>query len=380
VLTGFGPFVAVYLTSERWTQLDIGLVLTTGSLVALAGQMPGGALVDAARSERFVAGLGITAIGVSALALALWSIFPVVEAAAVLQAAAACLLGPAIAAISLGLVGHAGMGERVGRNARFASLGTGAAAIAMGAIGYFISPRAVLFVTAAFVLPALLALSFIREKEIDPARAHGGIGAEGAGPHPHRPAVSLVGLVRRRELVIFAACAMLFQLANAAMLPLMASGVTTRASEWATVVVAACIVVPQVVVAVMAPWVGRSAQRWGRRPLLLVGFAMVPLRAILFAVVTDPYWLVAVQLLDGITASVLGVMVPLVVADVTRGTGRFNLSLGIVGTAMGIGASLSTTLAGYVSDHLGSPVAFLGLAAIAAAGLALVWALMPETR
>jgi MFS family permease len=379
VLTGFGPFVAVYLTSERWTQLDIGLVLTTGSLVALACQMPGGALVDAARSKRLVAGVAITMIGVSALALAAWPIFPVVEAAAVLQAAAACMLGPAIAAISLGLVGHDGIGERVGRNARFASLGTGAAAIAMGAIGYFISARAVLFVTAAFVLPAVLALTFIRDKEIDPARARGGTEEGDAGPPPHRRAVRLRSLARRRALVIFAGCAMLFQLANAAMLPLMAGAVTMRASEWATVLVAASIVVPQAVVAVVAPWVGRSAQRWGRRPLLLVGFAMVPLRGILFAVVTDPVWLVAVQLLDGITASVFGVMVPLVVADVTRGTGRFNLSLGIVGTATGIGASLSTTLAGYVSDHLGSSVAFLGLAAIAAAGLALVWTLMPET-
>ena len=107
---------------------------------------------------------------------------------------------------------------------------------------------------------------------------------------------------------------------------------------------------------------------------------MVPIRGILFAVVTDPYLLVAVQLVDGITAAVFGVMVPLVIADVTRGTGRFNLSLGIVGTATGLGASLSTTLAGYVSDHFGSPVAFLGLAGIAAAGLTLVWALMPETR
>jgi MFS family permease len=377
VLTGFGPFVAVYLTSQRWTQLDIGLVLTTGSLVALVGQMPGGALVDAARSERFVAGVGITAVGVSALALALWPIFPVVEAAAVLQAGAACVLAPAIAAISLGLVGHARMGERVGRNARFASLGTGAAAIAMGASGYFLSTRAVLFVTAAFVLPALVALTFIRDKEIDPARAHGGVGEGEAGLHPTS---GLRSLLPGRALVIFAGCAMLFQLANAAMLPLVAGAVTMRASEWATVLVAACIVVPQAVVAIIAPWVGRGAQQWGRRPLLLVGFAMVPLRGVLFAFVTDPYWLVPVQLLDGITASVFGVMVPLVVADVTRGTGRFNLSLGTVGMASGIGASLSTTLAGYVSDHLGSPVAFLGLAAIAATGFVLVWALMPETR
>jgi MFS family permease len=380
VLTGFGPFVAVYLTSQKWTQLDIGLVLTIGGLVALVGQMPGGALVDAARSERLVAGAAITTIGTSALALAAWPIFPVVAGAAVLQAAAACVLGPAIAAISLGLVGHAAMGERLGRNARFASLGTGLAAVAMGATGYLISNQAVFLVTAAFVIPAVLALSLIREKEIDPDRAHGGIPGENTEPQPHRHALGLGDLLRRRPLVIFAACVMLFQLANAAMLPLMSSVVTMRASQWATVLVAACIVVPQLVVAAVSPWVGRSAQRRGRRPLLLLGFAAVPIRALLFATVSDPYLLVAVQLLDGVTAAVFGVMVPFVVADVTRGTGRFNLSLGIVGTAMGIGASLSTTLAGYVSDHFGSSVAFLGLAGIAAMGLALVWTLMPETR
>ena len=145
-----------------------------------------------------------------------------------------------------------------------------------------------------------------------------------------------------------------------------------RSGQWATVLIAACIVVPQLVVALVSPWVGRSAQRYGRRPLLLLGFAAVPLRAVLFATVTDPYLLVAVQLLDGITAAAIGVMVPFIVADITRGTGRFNLSLGIVGTATGIGASLSTTLAGYVSDQFGSQVAFLGLAGIAATGLALV--------
>lgn len=379
VLTGFGPFVAVYLTSQRWTQLDIGLVLTTGTLVALAGQVPAGALVDAAPSKRLAAGCAMVAIGASALALAAWPIFPVVQAAAVLQAAAACVLSPAIAAISLGLVGHAAMGERVGRNARFASLGVGLMAVAMGATGYFISNRAVFFVTAAFVIPALLALAVIREAEIDRDRAHGGINERIDGARPHRRA-SLGSLMRRRPLVTFAACAMLFQLANAAMLPLVASTVTTRSGQWATIVIAACIIVPQVMVAVVSPWVGRSGQRYGRRPLLLLGFAALPIRAILLAAVTDPYLLVAVQLLDGIAASVFGVMVPLIVADIARGTGRYNLSLGVVGMAGGIGASLSTTLAGYASDLFGTPVAFLGLAAIAAAGLALVWGLMPETR
>jgi predicted MFS family arabinose efflux permease len=374
VQTGFGPFVSVYLTAQKWTQVDIGLVLSAAGLVALAGQIPGGALVDLAKSERLVAGLAVAAISVSALAYAAWPILPVVMSAAVLHACASCVLGPAIAAISLGLVGHAAVGERLGRNARFASIGNGLAAAAMGACGYFLSARAVFFVTALLLAPALLALRAMAANEIDPERAHGFL------TRRHRPPVKLADLLRQRPLLILAGCVMLFHLANSAMLPLMGSVVTMRSSQWATVLIAACIVVPQLVVAALSPWVGRRAQSWGRRPLLLLGFAALPVRGLLFATVKDPNLLVAVQVLDGLTAAVFGVMVPLIIADLTRGTGHFNLAQGIVGTTTGIGASLSTTLAGYASDHFGSQFAFLGLAAVAAAGLAAVWLLLPETR
>src|SRR5262249_62395306 len=161
----------------------------------------------------------------------------------------------------------------------------------------------------------------------------------------------------------------LVQLANGATPPLVAGIVSGRPSVWATVLVAACGVVPQIVVAVFSPSVGRWAQRWGGGPVLLVGFAALPIRGLLFMVTTDPYLLVAVQVLDGICAAVFGVLVPLTIADITRGTGRFNLAQGIVGSATGIGASLSTTLGGWMSDRLGSSSAFLGLALIAGAGL-----------
>jgi MFS family permease len=376
VQTGFGPFIAVYLTTQAWTQGDIGLILSVGGLVALMGQMPGGAIVDAARSEKLVAGLAVAAIGMSALAYAAWPAFPAVLAAAVLHSGASCVLGPCIGAISLGLVGHGRISERLGRNARFASIGNGLAAAAMGACGYFLSNRAVFIVTALLVGPALLALSHLRASEIDPKKAHGG---EPELTH-HVPIASLLSSERRRTLMIFAACMMMFHLANAAMLPLMGGVLTMRSSEWAPVMIAACIVVPQLVVALISPWVGRRAQQWGRRPLLLIGFAALPVRGVLFAIVPDPNFLVAVQLLDGISAAMLGVMGPLIVADITRDTGRFNLAQGIMGTAIGIGASISTTFAGQMTDHFGSMAAFLGLAGVAAAGLTLVWALMPETR
>jgi predicted MFS family arabinose efflux permease len=376
VQTGFGPFVSVYLTAQRWTQVDIGLVLSAAGFVSLIGQMPGGALVDAARSERFVAGLAIAAICVSALTYAALPIFPTVLAGSILHAAASCVLGPAMAAISLGLVGHAAIGQRLGRNARFASIGNGLAAAAMGACGYLLSARAVFIVTVLLLVPALIALRAIAENEIDPERAHG-------APPRHvsaKPPTRAGALMNNRPLLIFAGCLLLFHLANSAMLPLVGSVVTMSSARWASVIIAACIVVPQLVVAALSPWVGTRAQIWGRRPLLLIGFAALPIRGLLFAFISNPSILLAVQILDGITAAVFAVMVPLIVADLTRDTGHFNLGQGILGTATGIGASLSATFAGYLTDRFGSPVAFGSLAAIAFVGLTLVWLLMPETR
>jgi MFS family permease len=377
VQTGFGPFVSLYLTTQKWTQVDIGLVLSAGGLVSLAGQIPGGMLVDAARSERLVAGFAISAIAASAFAYAAWPFFPVILAAAVLHAAASCMLGPAMAAISLGLVGHTRIGERLGRNARFASVGNGLAAAVMGTLAHFLSaPRVVFIVTVALLGPALLALGLISPREIDADSCHGGKPLP-----PVKPLrTEVLHLLRKRPLLILAGCVMLFHLANAAMLPLMAGVLTTRSGDLATVFVAACMVGPQVIVAMFSPWVGRKASAWGRRPLLLIAFATVPVRGLLFGLVTNPYLLIAVQLLDGIAGAVLAVTVTLIVVDMTRGTGHFNLGQGIVGTTMGIGASLSPTLAGYLSDRFGSATAFFGLAAIAAVGLAAVWALMTETR
>ncbi|HEY1981090.1 MAG TPA: MFS transporter [Xanthobacteraceae bacterium] len=376
VQTGFGPFVSVYLTTQRWTQVDIGLVLSAAGFVSLIGQMPGGALVDAAKSERLVAGIAVAAICFSALSYALFPNFPMVLAGSVLHSLASCILGPAMAAISLGLVGHIAISERLGRNARFASVGNGLAAAAMGACGYLLSARAVFFVTVILLIPALVALRTISNSEIDPERAHG------ARPRVPRiqPPIKPGELMRNRPLLIFAGCLLLFHLANSAMLPLIGSVVTMRSSQWATVIIAACIVVPQLLVAALSPWIGTWAQTFGRRPLLLIGFAALPVRGLLFAVVTDPSLLLAVQLLDGVTAAVFSVMVPLVVSDLTRGTGRFNLGQGIIGTATGIGASLSATLAGYTTDRFGSPTAFAALAAIALGGFAVLWFLMPETR
>ncbi|ARO56769.1 Major facilitator superfamily MFS_1 [Methylorubrum extorquens] len=374
--TGFGPFLAVYFTQQKWTQSDIGLALTVGSLVSLLGQMPGGAFVDASRSKRFAAGFSAFWVGASAVMLAALPTYLVVMLAMAIHSAASCVLTPAIAAISIGLVGHARAGERLGRNASFSAVGNALGAAGMGAIGYYLSNNAVFYLAGVLVIPALVSLSFIPSgRAVEAGRPR----PAAQEPEP-REAGGISALLKNRALLCFAACMVLFFLANAAMLPLVGSVMTLRASETATALVAACIMVPQAVLALTAPFVGRLAERWGRKPLLVIGFAALPVRGLLFAFVSDPYWMVAIQVFDGISASVLGVMVPLIVSDVTRGTGRFNTALGAVGTGMGIGAALSTALAGFMADELGSRTAFLGLAIVGAAGLALVLLIMPETR
>ena len=376
IQVGWGPFVAVYLTSESWTQLDIGLILTVGTLAAMALQIPLGALVDYVPAKRLLAAAAVIAISGSALLLALWPFFSLVLGAKVLHAIASCLAGPVLAAISLGLVGHTLLGSRLGRNARFLSLGNAIAAGLMGGVASYYSNQAIFFLTAAFGVPALIALAQIRSTDIDPELARGGTHKQEAAPWTD----ALSGLASNRPLLIFASTMVLFQLSNAAMLPIIASSLTVRAPQWASVVIAICILAPQFVVAVIAPWVGRTAQSWGRRPLLILCFVPLCVRSAVFAASNDPSTIVAAQLLDGISAATLGVLVPLVIADTTRGTGHFNFAQGIVGVAVGIGASLGTTIAGYVADMFGHAVTFLFLGSVGAAGFLLVLAVMPETR
>ena len=371
---GFGPFLTVYLTSEKWTNADIGLVLTIGSLFGLIGQLPAGALVDAVGRERTLAATCTLIVGATAFSIALWPTFYAVIVSQVFHSAASVVIGPALAAISLGLVGHRLIGERLGRNARFSSLGSMFAAASMGACGYYLSSQAVFFVSAAMTIPAVMALYLIRpsdfhREELEPK------------PEPEYHLLQAAKtIMRKRALLILAGAVGLFHLANASLLPLAANLITLRSSKSATILVALCIIVPQFIVAIISPWMGRYGDEHGRRPLLLLGFGALPVRAVLFAWSSDPMVMVAVQVLDGVSASALGVLIAGVVADITKDTGNFNLALGFVGVAMGIGASISTTLAGEFAQHFGTSSAFLLLAVIGLLAFLVITLAMPETR
>jgi hypothetical protein len=244
-------------------------------------------------------------VAAGALIIASWPSFPLVLTALVLQAITGGFLGLAVAAISLGLVGHAALGERLGRNQRFASTGGVLAAGLMGLIGYFLSYRAIFLVAAALVLPLLFALGRIQPSDIHFGRACGVPDHHGASapPRTRRRSVWM-----DRGLLTFAGCVFLFQMANASMLPLAGESLVYSEVPFSSLIVSALIIVPQVIVALMAPWAGRRSKTWGRRPLLLVGFAALPLRALLFAWTANPIILIAAQVLDGVSGTMLGVL------------------------------------------------------------------------
>jgi MFS family permease len=375
VQTGFGTFVAFYLADLGWSPGSVGVALTAGGFAGVLAQVPGGGLADAVAWKRGLVAIGIVMIGAAALIIALAPSFMPVICAEILHGITAGIITPAIGAISLGLVGRRVMSLRTGRNFRYAAAGHALTAALMGAAGAYYSLSAIFIAAAALCVPALIALSFIRGDEIDYARARNAATGDKA-----RELGSIGDLLKNRRLMLFTAALVLFQLADASMLPLIGENlaVTTRAQS--SIWMSGLIIVPQLVVAVLAPWVGYHSEKKGRRPLLLVGFALEPIRAAVLAFSGDYAFLVVAQLLDGVTGAIISVLTVLVVTDLTTGTGRFNLARGAVGAATGIAASISTTVTGFYFQGFGSVSGFLAIAGVACAATALLWVFLAETK
>jgi predicted MFS family arabinose efflux permease len=318
--------------------------------------------------------LGVVALGIGALLIAVVPTFWSVMSAQILIGGASSIFGPAICAVSLGIVGHKLFDRRQGRNQAFNSSGNVMAAVSMGMLGYFISNRSIFFFVLICALSTILTLFLIRPDEIDYDRARGAKdGKENA------KVVKTHALLKDRPLLIFLVCAVMFHFANAAMLPLLGEMLAKGQGRSSMIFMSACVVTTQIVIALLAPWVGRKAGSWGRKPLLLVAFGVLPVRGLLYTLTTNTETLVAIQILDGVGAGIFGVVSVLVIADLTKGTGRFNLALGAISTAVGIGASLSQIIAGTIVHHFSSNAGFLFLAAVALVAFCILYFFMPET-
>jgi MFS family permease len=372
VQTGVGPFVAIVLASQGLSAKAIGIALTFGGLAGVLSQVPVGAWVDATHHKRALLAGAILATAAAAITLALGPGLPLLFAAQALHGVSTGLMGPAVVALSLGMTARSELGRRLGRNRQFDSAGNLASAGFMGLVGYSMSPGAIFWVTAILAVPAVGAVALIDPRDIDDAAARGSA--------PQGPPARFADLGTNRRFLVFMACAVLFHFANASMLPLLATVLAAGKARQASLLLSSCIMTTQVVVVLFAPWCGRQAERWGRRPLLLLGFAFLPLRGLLFSMTTQPALLVTIQVLDGLAATIFMIVAPLVVADVTRGTGRFNVAQGAIGTATAAGAAVSTTVTGYVVDRFGEGAGFRGLAVVAVVALIVLVVAMPETR
>jgi MFS family permease len=370
-----GPYLNVFLvTQQGWSQSSVGVMTTIGGLIGLAAQTPAGAAIDATPAKRGAVVIALVVLAFSAVIIFAAPTFWPVLAANTAMAVVGDVFGPAVAALTLGLFARAQLASRTGRNGAFDHAGNVAIAILAGAVGWLFGQRALFLLVPLFAILAAGAALSIPVAAIDQERARGGDPSSS-----ERDRSGWHAVLTSRALMVFALSAVLFHFANAPLLPLVGQKLALANKGLATAMMSACIIAAQLVMLPISLFAGKKAAQWGRKPLLLIGFAVLPVRALLYTLSNDARWLITVQLLDGIGAGIWGVLMPLIVADLTRGTGQYSLGLGVIATAQGIGASLSGLAAGLIVDHLGYRAAFFTAGIVALAAVALIVLALPET-
>lgn len=380
VRDGLGPYLAIYLlTEQKWDEASIGIVMSVAALAGIVAQTPAGALIDRSTAKRALLVTAAIVVTLSCIALPLVHGFELVAATQAIAAAAGAIFAPAIAAVTLGIVGPKAFARRTGRNEAFNHAGNAAAAGIAGITAYSFGPVVVFWLLAAMAAASIVATLSIPPDTIDHHVARGLDDAADAGGARHDTPSGFQVLLTCRPLLIFAAATVMFHFSNAAMLPLVGQKLALVNRNLGTTLMSVCIIAAQMVMVPVAVLVGHKADVWGRKPIFAVALAVLTLRGMLYPLSDNPYWLVSVQLLDGVGAGIFGALFPLVVADLTRGTGHFNISQGAIATAAGLGGALSTAVAGLIIVKAGYSAAFLFLAAVAGAGLLGFAAMMPET-
>jgi len=379
VRDGLGPYLAVYLlTEQHWDEARIGLVMSVATIAGILAQTPAGALVDATPAKRTVMAVAAILVTLGSLSLPLFPSFLPVAISQGIAQAAGVIFPPAIAAVSLGIFGHRAFTRRIGRNETFNHAGNAVAAGLAGLSAYWFGPTVVFYLLGGMAIASLVSILAIPERAIDHDLARGLDGANDAEHHEQPSGLNV--LLTCRPLLVFAICALLFHLSNAAMLPLVGQKLALQDKNLGTSLMSACIVAAQLVMVPFAMLVGARADRWGHKRFFLAALLILPIRGALYTLSDNPFWLVGVQLLDGVGAGIFGAIFPVIVADLMRNTGRFNVAQGAVITAQSIGAALSTTLAGFVVVGAGYSAAFISLGVVAAIGAVICVVALPETR
>lgn len=381
VSDGVGPFLATYLIgTSHWTESSIGAFLLTLNLATVIAQTPAGWLIDRTRYKRYMTAIAALTIAICITVPAFAPAKGPVLMSAGLLGLAAAIIPPAISAITLGIVGQQGLARQTGSNQAFNHAGNLLAAVAIGVVGSYVVPWGVSPIVAILATTAAVIVLLIPEESIDHSVARGGTESQGDFHESASVKDGIQAIIGNRPLLIFMLCVGLFHLSNAAMLPLAGQELALRHKELATLYMSICVIIAQVVMIGVAVVVGWRADTWGRKSFLLLGFSALPLRGLLYSQTTNPYLVMSGQLLDGIGAGIYGVIVFLVVADLTRGTGVFNFATGVVITIQGLGASFGSYLGEWWAEAYGYGSSFSLLTTLGVVALAILAIFMPETH
>jgi MFS family permease len=380
VRDGLGPFLAVFLKAEQhWPPGAIGIAMAASSIAAAFWQIPAGLLVDSLRFKRLLVAVSGLLVAAGCLLVAFNPQFAAVVAAQVTLGAASAVIPPALASLSLGLVGHRRLDARISRNESFNHGGNFVAAGTAGSLGYTLGYDWIFYLVCFFAIASAAVVNLINPAEIDHELARGGEERDASGQF--KAPLSVRALFARKDLVIFLISVVLFHFGNAAMLPMAGQVLAQTHPGSDTIALSACIIAAQLIMVGVAWAVGKAmAAGIGRKPIFLVALATLPVRGILFSFTANPYGVVAIQLLDGVAAGIFGVIAVVIASDLMRGTGRFNLAQGLVALCVGVGAALSNFVSGFIIEWYGYGAGFLSLTAVALAAFGFFALFMPETR
>jgi MFS family permease len=380
VRDGLGPYLAVFLKAEQhWQPGAIGIAMAASSVAAALCQIPAGLLVDGLRFKRLLVAVSGLLVAAGCPLIAFHPQLAAVVAAQVMLGAASAIIPPALAALSLGLVGHRRLDARISRNEGFNHGGNFVAAGMAGSLGYTLGYDWIFYLVCFFAVASAAVVNLINPAEIDHELARGGEERDANG-HLKAP-LSVGDLFVRKDLAIFLISVVLFHFGNAAMLPMAGQVLAQTHPGSDTIALSACIIAAQFIMVGVAWTVGKAmAAGVGRKPIFLIALATLPVRGILFSFTANPYGVVAIQLLDGVAAGIFGVIAVVIASDLMRGTGRFNLAQGLVALCVGVGAALSNAVSGFIIQWYGYPAGFLSLTAVALAAFGFFALFMPETR
>ncbi|MBS9721484.1 MFS transporter [Tianweitania sp. BSSL-BM11] len=419
VRDGLGPFLGIFLIGQGWSTATIGIVMTIGGISGMLATTPLGALADATRAKRFMVALCASLVIVASLAILFIPSVAFVTASQIATGIAGAAIGPALAGLTLGLVGQNGLTPQLGRNEAWNHGGNVFAAAGAGFFGYEFGLTAVFILMTIMAAGSIAAVLLIKPGDIDHRVARG---LENKNNHGNEVPSGFSVLWKSTPLLILAATLMLFHFGNGAMLPLLGQQVATQAErgsadrrpdasvtqasgaadDAATTLppgqatpgapaaqpvrqhlsletllndpvsyTAATVIIAQLTMIPIALLAASFAGRRGYFLLLVAALVALPIRGLIAGLWPSPFALIPVQMLDGVGAGLLGVAVPGLVARMLKGTGHINAGLGAVMTVQGVGASLSPAIAGVIVASYGFTTAYLALACFAVLGLIL---------